>query len=258
MHGAGLPQAEVFLHLLHGRRRPARGLLAEPLRRALPGHGVDLAVVALGEPGLEPGVQFLQGRAVTSRTRTSLSNCFLEGPVETLDDAAALGHVGLGMQQLDAQGIAGGVEADGVERRAVVQVELHRQAVDGQELAETEAQGGEILGEVIAALDDQAAVVVDETQEQGPLDLVVGADPDIGAVVEVADHQFHGGLGLDQPEDGLGQGAPAPAGTAEPVEMAVQGGAGHLAPAPPPASRTMMSMTVRVERCGFSRRSRTA
>jgi len=78
-------------------------------------------VVALGEPGLEPSVQLVQGRRDLPHPDLALE-LLLEGAVETLNHTAALGHVGLGMEQLDAQAVAGGVEADGVKGRAVVQI----------------------------------------------------------------------------------------------------------------------------------------
>ena len=48
------------------------------------------------------------------------------------------------------------MKAGGMESRAVVEVEAHGQSEGHHESAKTEAQGGEVLVEVIARLGDKA------------------------------------------------------------------------------------------------------
>jgi len=100
--------------------------------------------------------------------------------------------------------------------------------VETQEAAEAEPESNEVLRKEIAALEDGAAVVVDEAAEMGALDLVIGPIADIGPIVKIGDDQFHRGISPDPPEGLLGQGPLALAGHVQPVEVPVQGGPGDL------------------------------
>jgi len=74
--------------------------------------------------------------------------------------------------------------------------------MDQEHAAETEAQGGGVLGQVVAALGDKAAVVIDEAQEDGVPGRAVLSGADLRAVMEIGDHQFEGSIGPD-PAEGL-------------------------------------------------------
>jgi len=120
VNGAGLLDPQVFLHDLQGwSRAPGGRPLTEPFRRALPCLGMDVAVVGLGEPGLEPGVQLLEGGRSRPQAHLVLE-LLTQGPVEPFYDTPTLRHVGRGMNQVDPQGGAARTEAEAPIGRAVI------------------------------------------------------------------------------------------------------------------------------------------
>ena len=170
----------------------------ESLYWRLAGLGVDVGVIPLGEPGLEEGVELVDGQKLVASLDLALE-LLLDGAVESFADAATLGDVGLGVDDLDADraGGAGGMEPGCLEAGAVVEVEPAEAALGQQQAAEAESQRREVFVEVVAALGDVAAEVVDEDQQQGTTRRVVVSHPDVGSVVEVGDDQLEGSVGAD-------------------------------------------------------------
>ena len=110
------------------------------------------------------------------------------------------------MHELDVERFAGRMETAGLEGGAVVHVELDRLAMAQQQSPKAEAQGGEVLVEVVAGFTDETTEVVDEgTQQRAPHHLRAGCGVHVRAVVEVAHHQLEDGAGLDPAVDLLAQ-----------------------------------------------------
>jgi len=225
--GALLMEAEQLVELGRIGSGTHDGVVAEALERGLAGFGMDVAVVPLGQPGLEAGVELLEREQLVALPDLALE-LLLEGPVIPLDDTPRLGDVGLGMNEGDAEVFAGAMEAVGLEGRAVVRVDLEGQAINSEQAAEAEANGGEVLVEVVAPLGDKARVVVDEGAQQSPPCLVVMPDAHVGAMVKIDDHQLEGCEGLDSGEGPAAKSVELAPGDAEPGEVAVECGASDL------------------------------
>jgi hypothetical protein len=121
------------------------------------------------------------------------------------------------------------LEADRLEGGAVVGVELLHEPVLGDAQAEAEAERDEVLAEVVAALEDDAAEVVDERAEEGALERAVVVDDDVRAVVEVGHDELERPVGADLAADLRAERAEQPTRAAQPVEVAVERRAGDRA-----------------------------
>ncbi len=157
----------------------------------------------------------------------------LERPVEALDEPAGLGLVGLAARQADAECAAGCTEPIRLVGRAAVDVQADRQTVQGDEPAKAEAQGDVVLVQVVAALGDVAAEVVDEAAVQRAAFLVVRTDADPGSVVEVADDQLEPRRGFDTAEGLAADREQGATGETDVIEVPLEGRAGDVLPPDP-------------------------
>jgi hypothetical protein len=133
------------------------------------------------------------------------------------------------MDESNAQGVTGGMEAGGLIGRTVVDVELYGQTEGGEESPKAEAQGREVFMEIIAALGNESRKMVDESAKQGSAIGAGTAHVDVGAVMKIADHELEGRLGFDAAKGLLPKPVEPASRSAKAVEMPVQGGTSDVA-----------------------------
>jgi len=102
-----LAEAEEFVDGGEIRGRPEDGGALEAVAGRLPRLGVEVLMVALGEPGLEVGVEFVQGQGLLAPADLGLE-LLLDRSVESFDDAAAFALVRRGVDEAEAERGAGG------------------------------------------------------------------------------------------------------------------------------------------------------
>jgi hypothetical protein len=89
----------------------------------LPGATVLAVVVEIAQPAIECGVEIAKSLGINGREKITA-----HGAEKALDFTFALGLIGLGVDQCDAQRSGDLLEMKGAKGRAVVDVEFARQA----------------------------------------------------------------------------------------------------------------------------------
>lgn len=92
---------------------------------------------------------------------------------------------------------AGGVESGALKAGAVIHIEQDKATEDEQDPAKAEPQRREVLVQVVTALRNIAAKMVDEDEQKCLSSPVVVPHPDVRSVVEVSDDQLEGRGGQD-------------------------------------------------------------
>jgi len=226
MDGAAFTKAERFVEEVEIGSGTQSGRALEPIGGRFAGFGVDVAVVSLGEPGLEVGIELVEGRRLLEVLDLGFE-LFENRAIESFDESASLALIRLGMNELEAEGVAGGMETIGVERRSIVEVEANGKAPRHDESAEAEAESGEVLVEEVADLRDEPAEVIDEgAEERAPGGAVVQSD--VRPVMEVPDDELERRGRFDFSERLLAEARERPARETDASKVPIESRAGEL------------------------------
>ena len=135
------------------------------VQRRLLGAEMDGDVIMLVEPPVEGLIEFFQGEPLGARAE----KLHPQGAEEPFDFPPALGLIGSGVNQGDAQRRGGVREDMGSEGRAVVHIEFPRQTPFGK----GDSQGGGVVFHPFVAKElgvtDQPAHVIDEKNHHHPI-----------------------------------------------------------------------------------------
>src|SRR3990172_152333 len=139
------------------------GMFEVAVQRRLPGAGMNGDVIMLVEPPVEGLIELFQGEPLGARTE----KLHAQGAEEPFYFSPALGLVGGGVNQGDAQRRSGVSQQIGSEGRAVVHVEFPRQT----SFRKGDSQCGGVVFHPFMAKElgvtDQPAHVIDEGEEIG-------------------------------------------------------------------------------------------
>jgi len=116
--------AEVILEIF-GRRAHTLAVSGIALKRGLPSAAVLAVVVEISDPAIERDIEIVKTLGAHSGEKIAA-----HGAKKPLDFAFALGLIGLGVDQGDAQGGTDLVEVKRAKRGAVVDVEFARKPAE--------------------------------------------------------------------------------------------------------------------------------